>query len=344
MRVVRSSVATGPSTERGARRPTAEDLAAARALREQPWARALAPTEVRRAAALDAGANGARVWLAVESQQVTGSFKVRGALFALERLAARGAREVVVVSAGNHGAGVAFAARELGVRATVCVPQTAPEAKRSKIRGYGAEIVVVPTPSYDEAERHALDLASQRGLPFLSPYDDHDVVLGNGASLAFDVVAALGHAPAIAVAPFGGGGLATGLAWGFGAGTAVWGAQTEASPAMAESLLRGEAILAYDSAPTLAEGLEGGIARDAFDRARAAVAGVVVVDEAAIARAMRFAHDELGLALEGSAATALAPILDGLPSELAPPAAGDLVVVLTGSNVDPERLAAVRAQ
>jgi threonine dehydratase len=323
-----------------ARAPTAEDLLMARAMNAQPWARDLIRTEVRRAAAVDA-------FVALESSQITGSFKVRGALFALARMHARGVREVVVVSAGNHGAGVSFAARALGMKATVCVPETAPAAKRDKIRGWGAEIIVVPTKSYDEAEVHAKKLAADRGLPFLSPYDDHDVVLGNGASLAYDVVRALGRVPDLVLAPFGGGGLATGLAWGFAEAAGedlasarrVWGVQTEASPAMAASLERGAAVVAWDSDDTVAEGLEGGISEAAFDRARRAVAGVLVVSEAEIREAMRFAHEELGLVVEGSAAAAIAPMLAGLPLELG--SARDVVLVLTGSNVDPERHAAI---
>jgi threonine dehydratase len=108
---------------------------------------------------------------------------------------------------------------------------------------------------------------------------------------------------------------------------------------MAMSLERGAAVeRLVGEEPTLAEGLEGGISADAFERARAAVAGVIVVTEAQIARAMEYAYRELGMVIEGSAAAALAPVLAGLPE---PVRGGDLVVVLTGRNVDPERLDSV---
>lgn len=316
-------------------------------------------TTVLRAAELDhrADESGAtRVWLALESLQITGSFKVRGALVSIAEQLAAGSDRVVTVSAGNHGAGVAYAARVLGARATICVPRTAPEAKRAKIAAEGAELVLVDTAFYDDAEVYAKDLATKSGLPFLSPYDDVAVVLGNGASLAFDIVRALGglmsdaRAPedradvklARAIVPFGGGGLATGIAWALGetdGARRVWGAQSEASCAMAMSLERGSAVERLTSdAPTLAEGLEGGISASAFERARHAVAGVVVVSEAAIARAMAFAMTRLGLAIEGSSAVALAPLLDGMPEELR---GGDVVAVLTGRNVDADRLAGV---
>jgi threonine dehydratase len=259
-----------------------------------------------------------RVWLALESLQVTGSFKVRGALVALDAL--RGHGRAVAASAGNHGAAVAFASRVLGIRASVCVPRSVPRAKRARIERYGAELVVAQSDHYDDAEALAKELSVTQEAPFVSPYDDLGVILGNGASLGFEIVSALGGVPERLIAPFGGGGLATGLAWALAADTdgapdrAVWGAQSEASCAMALSLEGGAAVERLVSdAPTLAEGLEGGISRDAFARARAAVAGVVVVTEAQIARAMQYAYRELGLVIEGSAGAALAPVLAGLP-------------------------------
>jgi threonine dehydratase len=145
------------------------------------------------------------------------------------------------------------------------------------------------------------------------------------------------------LAPFGGGGLATGLALAMTAESkapaqtrTVWGVQSEASPAMARSLEQGRAVeRLLTGGETLAEGLEGGISRAGFARARATVAGVAVVSEDAIARALAFAYRDLGLVLEGSAATALVPVLEGLPEEMR---GGDVVCVLTGRNIDRERL------
>jgi len=298
---------------------------------------------VVRASELDASADpsgATRVWLALEALQVTGSFKVRGALSALDASASRG--RFVAASAGNHGVAVAYAANVLDLPVTVCVPRTAARVKRDKIVGYGAELVVAESDHYDDAEALAKELAATTGAAFVSPYDDEDVVLGNGSSLGFEMVRALGGVPEHVLAPFGGGGLATGIAWamradGDGArGGRVWGVQSDVSPAMAESLERGAAVVRLDAqVPTLAEGLEGGISVDAFARAREAVAGVVVVTEEQIAAAMVHAYRNMGLVLEGSAATALVPVLFGVPE---PARGGDLVVVLTGRNVDSERL------
>jgi threonine dehydratase len=287
---------------------------------------------------------GTRVWLALEALQVTGSFKVRGALVSVDATRSRGS--VVAASAGNHGAGIAYAARVLGVSATACVPRTAPLAKRAKIERYGAKLVVAPSDHYDDAEDLAKEIARAEGSAFISPYDDVDVVLGNGSSLGFEIMRVLGGVPERVLAPFGGGGLATGLAWALAAetgggpsGRGVWGVQSEASCAMARSIELGRAVERFRGDPaTLADGLAGGIAHGAFARALGAIAGIVVVSEAQIGGAMAHAYSEMGLVIEGSAAAALVPVLFGLPP---PVRGGDLVVVLTGRNVDPERLEAV---
>jgi threonine dehydratase len=315
----------------------------------------LREVQVARARELDvrADASGAtRVWLALESLQVTGSFKVRGALTAIlalkERM--RGAvPHVVSASAGNHGAGLAYAAKVLGVRATVVVPSSAPRAKRDRIAASGAEVRLASTPHYDDAEAEAIALAKKEAAYYLSPYDDIDVLAGNGGSLGYEIVRALGRVPEVVVAPLGGGGLATGLACALadeagedvrGERRRVWGAQSEACPAMARSLEAGRAVERLEADETFADGLEGGISIRGYARTRATGAGVVVVSEAAIARAMAYGVRELGLVLEGSAACALVPVLEGLPDALRAGTGGesDLVVVLSGRNVDQETL------
>jgi threonine dehydratase len=325
---------------------------------ELVWEEATAPVAVVRAPSLDALADPAsrvRVHLALESLQVTGSFKVRGALFAMTKRKEAGTLRIVAASAGNHGAGVAYAARRLGMKATIVVPKSASRKKVETIRGYGAEIVEHGE-GYDAAERHAKDLAKLRGEPFLSPYDDVDVIAGNGGSLAFEIQQAMfphgrsGTDRIVVVAPIGGGGLATGLACGFavveekpyGQERIVWGAQSEASPAFALSLERGEAVETLPFAKTLADGLEGGIAARAFARAKGVLAGAIVVTEDEIANALRFAFHELGLVVEGSAAAALVPALGGSAASLRDGTERvDLVVVLTGRNVDRDALFAL---
>lgn len=307
-------------------------LAQARNIRARFPLAHLRPLTLVRAEEIDAIADPAkntRVWLALENLQITGSFKVRGALMALGNLAAQKV-DVVAASAGNHGAAVAFAAKLLKMKATVVVPATAAKVKCARIED-GAELVTSEAHGYDEAEALAKRIAEESGAVFLSPYDDLDVVAGNGASLGFEIADRLQKQPDHVIAPFGGGGLATGLACAL-TQSKVWGAQSEVSPAFAMSLEKNEAIEIFiPTEPTLAEALEGGISRAAFARARQVVAGVVVVDENSIARAIEYAMSELGLVIEGGAATVLAAILNGAPPEIK---GGDLVVVLTGRNID----------
>jgi len=300
-----------------------------------------------RAHELDARADpsgATRVWLALEQLQVTGSFKVRGALVALARAMDRG--RVVTSSAGNHGPAVAYAACVLGATATVVVPRTVSASTRDRIERYGAELVVAATDRYVDAEALAKEIAVTQEAAYVSSSDDVDVALGNGSSVGFEIVRALGGVPERVLAPFGGGGLSTGLAWALAAETAgraergVWGAQSEAACAMATSIERGRAVETVETSPraTLAESLARGVSPETFERAQAALAGVVVVTEAQIGAAMAHAHIDMGLVVEGAAAVALAPVLFGLPEPLR---GGDVVVVLTGRNVDPDRRVAL---
>ena len=350
--------------------PTGDDLERARHLAKRyPAAGLREITLVPSPIALE----GRPTWLALENMQVTGSFKVRGALLAMERRQDRARAEgrpleVIAVSAGNHGIGVSLAAKILGAKATVMVPRDAPRTKVEKIAGYGATVLHAQSPGYDDAEQEAMELARSRGVAFLSPYDDVDVLVGNGASLAFEIVRALGELPGTVIAPVGGSGLVAGIAFALrheaerrkasnedpnDRSPVVFGAQSEASPAFARSLETGSAVTTLPPAKTLAEGLEGGIAADAFARSRAVVDGALVCTEDVIAKAMVFAYRELGLALEGSAAAALAPLIEARAVADAVgvggvagatrwvSADGPVVVVLTGRNVDPERLAQI---
>jgi threonine dehydratase len=332
-----------PHGEGLAWRPVASAFEAARVLTTRFAPHGLRPLSLLRAPYLDQVADaslGTRIWLAAESLQCTGSFKVRGAFFALAELPSGAG--IVAASAGNHGVGVAKAARALGLHATVCVPRTAAKKKIAAIESFGATLELSGD-NYDEAEASALARAKERNEAFVSPYDDPQIVLGNGGSVGFEIARALGRVPDHVLAPFGGGGLATGIGWALAhedpvsaARRRVIGVQSESSPVMEQSLARGSALLTLQTLPTIAEGLEGGITDAAFARAADALAGVLTISEEAIASALRFARKELGLVLEGSAAAGLAPVLLGLPESLR---GGDLVCVLTGRNIDDDRLA-----
>jgi len=308
---------------------------------------------VVRAAELDPRADPTgttRIWLALEALQVTGSFQVRGALLAVASASGSNSRSrhVVAPSVGNHGIGVAYAACVLGMSATVVVPRTASRTKREKIERYGAELVVASTDRYDVAEALAKEIAMTESAAFVAPANDVELMLGNGGSLGFEIVRGLGGVPERVLAPFGGGGLATGLAWALAADAVgpterrVWGVQSEVCSRMATSLECGAVVDGpCTHGPTLAEELAGVLSADAFERARGAIAGIAIVTETQIASAMAHAYEDMGLVLEGTAAVALAPALFGLPDRLR---GGDVVVLLTGRNIDPDRLDAVLAR
>jgi threonine dehydratase len=268
-------------------------------------------------------------WLKLESLQATGSFKLRGAALKLARLSAEErARGVVTASAGNHGLGVAYAARALGVPATVIVSRGAAQVKREGIARLGAE-VRASTGDYAAAEAEARALAASTGRTFVSPFDDDDVIDGNGAWLAEELAAAHARLGRVVV-PVGGGGLAGGLARVLGPrGVAVVGVQPSANRAMHDSLALGRALTTYDGAATLAEGLEGPVAERTFALCRAHIERIVLVGEEELLAAIAFAYRALGLLVEPSAAVVLAAARAGRV-ELE----DDTVLVVTGANVD----------
>ncbi len=275
-----------------------------------------------------------RLWLKLETAQHTGSFKVRGALSRLASLTPD-EREVGVIaaSAGNHGMGLAWAGARLCIPVRVVVPRVAPAVKRDGIAALGAELRIVPVDGYDEAEEAARREAHRSGRVFVSPYDDPWVAAGNGGTIGMEVLEDQPSADII-VAPVGGGGLMSGLgaaAEARGSEARLIGVQSESCPAMARSLAEGHAMERCSGAPTLAEGLEGGVSPTAFANVVRVVERVDLVSETEIAVAMRRMRDHLGLVVEGSAATTIAWAERFLDRE---PGDGPVVAVLTGRNVD----------
>lgn len=296
-------------------------------------AAAVVGAHARRTPLIALEALGPGAFAKLETEQETGSFKLRGALAALAALepAAR-AGGVVTASAGNHGYGLARAGAILAVPVTVYVSRAAPAVKREGIERAGARVVVVDEIGYDDVEAAAREGAIARGLPFVSPFDDPHVAAGNGGTIGLELLEALPSLRTV-VTPVGGGGLAAGLLAAFasrGASVRVAGVQSEACPAMVRSLALGRALTRFAGAPTLAEGLEGGVSEATFLAARG-LWRMESVTEEAIASAMRFAARELSLPLEGSAAVGLAWALARAgDAEVERP----LVLILTGRNVD----------
>ena len=268
------------------------------------------------------------VWLKLECEQVTGSFKVRGPL-AL-RAQSLDHRPWVAASAGNHGLGVAYALQGLGTPPRVFVPRTSPAVKQSAIAALGATITVVDTTSYDDTEAAAKRYAATANAFFVSPFDHPAIMAGNGGTLGLEILEQLPDVASLLV-PVGGGGLASGLACVVRAlrpGVRIIGVQSQATPAMFESRQRGSAVLVHHGPPTLAEGLEGGVSARSFAYVSRWVDDLHLVSEAAIAAAMRWLWHTQRLRVEGSAAVGIAALLDGL--RLPAP----VCVILTGGNVD----------
>lgn len=280
---------------------------------------------------------GRDIWVKREDLQETGSFKVRGALARLASIDWALLRfGVVTASHGNHGQGLAWAAGRLGTLATIVVPPDTPQVKCDGIRALGAELIINDKPGYDAAEVAARELAKARNATFVSAFDDPWVQAGNGGTTGIEIMEDRPHTGRIIV-PVGGGGLATGLCatihgtWPL---VDIWGVQSEACPSMAASIRDGKAYLTYEGAPTLAEGLEGGVAEGTYLACREHLVQVAVVPEVAIASAMTEAWRVHGIRLEGCAAIALAAIDVGVV-----PVDDETVVLLTGGNVDDVTLA-----
>ncbi|HYJ78883.1 MAG TPA: pyridoxal-phosphate dependent enzyme [Longimicrobiaceae bacterium] len=324
--------AAGPAADA---MPTADDVrAAARRLRG-----VVRRTPLERSDGLSRLA-GADVHLKLETLQRTGSFKLRGAYNRLATLAADDrARGVVTASAGNHGLGVALAARLLGLAAVVYVPADAPEVKRLRIARLGAELRPVPG-GYDDAHAAAEAHAAETGACFVHPYSDAQTVAGQG-TVGLEVFADLPAVRTLLV-PVGGGGLVNGIglaARTLGAGVRLVGVQSEATAAMHASLAAGR-LVRPPMPTTLCEGLSGETDERSLALARRLVDEVVLVSEAAVRRAIRWLYREEGIVAEGSAAVAAAALLEGAVTGLE----GQVAAVLTGSNLDPARLAVIVAE
>jgi threonine dehydratase len=303
--------------------PTAPDvLAAARRLRG-----VIQRTQCNHSAPLSARA-GAEAYLKWESQQTTGSFKLRGAFNSLLTMPIEDRRRgVVVASAGNHGLGIAYAARTLGIRARVYVPSTAPLVKREGIAAMGAEIDA-SRPDYDAAHEAALACSDRDGMIFVSPCTGRPLLAGQG-TVGLEILEDLPGVRTLVV-PVGGGGLAGGIAVlvrAVAPHVRIVGAQSELTNAMAASLSTGRRTT-IPVVPTLADGLAGQVDDEGVLIGRFALDEIVVVTESEIADAMRWLSRMHGARVEGSGAVGVAAMLSRGGWD------GPVAAIVSGSNVD----------
>lgn len=291
---------------------------------------------------LPAEINGTTVWVKAECLQPIGAFKIRGAWHRLSDLTdEERARGVVGVSSGNHAQGVAWAARALGVAATIVMPRDAPAVKLERTRALGAEVVLYDRASEDR-DAVAAVLVEERGATLVHAYADPWVIEGQGTvgiELAAQMERYAGGAPTRVVAPCGGGGLTAGLALACPEAEIVP-VEPEGWDDVRRSLEAGSIqAVGPNPPPTACDALQTLATRPVnFAVLKARCGYGLSVSEAEVAQAQRFAFAHLRLVLEPGGAVALAAALAGKV-----PVDGRTAIVLSGGNVDAERFAAVLA-
>jgi len=274
---------------------------------------------------------GRNIWIKAESLQQGGSFKLRGATNRLLQLSEEERRRgVVAFSSGNHAQGIAIAAQHLGIDAIIVMPSDAPQVKRQGTLAAGATIV-----DYDRAgesrEEIAGRIAAETGAIVVPSFDDVDIIEGQG-SVGIEIRQQLGRAPASILVPCGGGGLAAGIALAL-PGSAIGVVEPAGWDDMGRSLLAGRILPVEEPAPpTRCDALQTKrVSPLTFDVLRASRTAAFHVSESDVAQAMRLAAHSLKLTVEPGGAVGLAALMNGYR-----PAEGELVVVVSGGNVDPE--------
>ena len=274
---------------------------------------------------------GLDLYLKTENLQVTGSFKVRGAYYKMTRLSdEEKARGVIACSAGNHAQGVALAARENGIKATICLPEGAPISKVEATKSYGAEVCLVPG-VYDDAYKKALQLRDEKGYAFLHPFDDEDVIAGQG-TIALEILEQLKGVDAVLV-PIGGGGLISGSAYTIktlAPNVKVYGVQAAGAPSMAQSIAHSQ-IEELASVSTIADGIAvkrpGGLT---FEIVKNYVDEIVTVTDDEISAAILALMEKQKLVAEGAGAVSVAAAMFGKVDLQGKKA----VCVVSGGNID----------
>jgi threonine dehydratase len=293
---------------------------------------------------MEAGTFAGGLWLKAESLQPIGSFKLRGAFNKVAQLNEDERRRgVITYSSGNHGHGVAYAARAIGIESVVVMPANAPESKKRAVAALGAEIVSVG-PASSERKARAEELAGAHGYVVIPPYDDRAIIAGQG-SCGLEIVEDLPQVDLV-LAPVGGGGLLSGVAAAIKLvrpQTKVIGVEPELASDAAESFKTGGIVTysAGQTSRTLADGLRTqSLGALNFAHIRAYVDGIVTVTEAEICEAMRRIVFAARLVPEPSGAV---PVAAALFHAAALPRAMTVAAILSGGNVEPGVLAEVLA-
>ena len=282
---------------------------------------------------------GGEAWLKLENQQLNGSFKARGALNKILQLSdEERSRGIVTASSGNHAQGVGYAARMLGIDANIVVPGNTPSVKIEAIRSFGVELVIHGE-EYMDAERLAREMEKEKGMTFVSPYNDLEVIAGQG-TIGLEMMETMPDLETVLV-PVGGGGLISGVGRalkGINNAVEVIGVQSVASPVMSESIKR-RRIVDMELENSVAEALHGGIEEGSvtFDMCRKYVDDFILVQEKTIVKAIAELLSQQHQIVEGAGAVGVAAIMED-PEMFRGRKAG---VVISGANIDEELLSQV---
>lgn len=274
---------------------------------------------------------GGSVYLKLENQQITNSFKIRGALNRMSKLSPDERRRgVVTASSGNHAQAVARVAELLNISAKIFVPENTSQTKLDKIKKYNAEIVLYG--DYDEVETKAREVAAKEELTYISPYNDAGIIAGQG-TVGLEILEDLPKVDTIIVA-VGGGGLISGIAIAvktINPNVKVIGVQSKAAATVHESLKAGK-IVSIEEGKSFAEGLLGGIEQGAitFEMIRMYVDDLVVVEEETIKNAIKLLWENEKQVTEGAGAIAIAPILENQDKFNGK----NVVSVISGGNIE----------
>ena len=271
------------------------------------------------------------IFLKPENLQVTGSFKVRGACFKIAQLTEEERqRGVVACSAGNHAQGVALAATSHGISSLICLPDNAPISKIEATKRYGADVCLVEG-VYDDAYRRALELRDEKGYTFIHPFDDEDVIAGQG-TIGLEILDQLPDMDAVIV-PVGGGGLISGVAYAIkhlAPNIKVYGVQANGAPSMLDSISHGK-IERLPSVRTIADGIavkEPGL--HTFDLCQKYVDEIVSVSDDEISTAILTLIEQHKLIAEGAGAVSVAAAM----FNKVPVKGKKVVCLVSGGNID----------
>lgn len=272
-----------------------------------------------------------RIYLKTENLQMTGSFKVRGAYYKISRLSQEEKdRGIIACSAGNHAQGVALAASRNNISSLICMPDCAPISKVEATKSFGAEVCLV-SDTYDDAYQKAVELQEEKGYTFIHPFDDLDVIAGQG-TIGLEILDQLDDVDAVIV-PVGGGGLISGVAAvikQLKPDCRIYGVQAAGAPSMYESVLAQEKK-ALESVDTFADGIAVKVPGvNTYELVRQYVDEMVTVTEDEIAAAILALMEKQKLVAEGAGAVSVAAVMFGK----IPLRNKKIVCLVSGGNID----------